>query len=212
MFSIDLQCDSHFGLGKISACWATVRHWFDMIKYEMIQNKALQWLKLNINLIANSQKTPHTSLVGANYGASLASILQNNALTCRFKIVYFLMGPWDPHAIILTNARVLGMGPIIDVFYQLKILRCIPRTQLFSSWWVHFEFLPEASFGLWVLSSPASVCLSVCLCVYQSLACPHDNSSAVHARITKFGWETQNTLVKMPIIFGVIDLDLQGQI
>ena len=26
-------------------------------------------------------------------------------------------------------------------------------------------FLPEANFGLWVLSSPASVCLSVCLCV-----------------------------------------------
>ena len=50
----------------------------------------------------------------------------------------------------------------------------------------------------------ACVCVSVrvSVCVYQSLACPHDNSSAVHARITKFGWETQNTLVKMPIIFG----------
>ena len=45
-------------------------------------------------------------------------------------------------------------------------------------------FLPEASFGLRVLSSPLSVYLS--LCVYQSLACPHDNSSAVQARITKF--------------------------
>ena len=45
-------------------------------------------------------------------------------------------------------------------------------------------FLPEASFGLRVLSSPLSVYLSVC--VYQSLACPHDNSSAVQARITKF--------------------------
>ena len=44
------------------------------------------------------------------------------------------------------------------------------------------------------------VCPCVCVCVYQSLACPHDNSSAVHARITKF--ETQNTLVKMPIVFG----------
>ena len=50
----------------------------------------------------------------------------------------------------------------------------------------------------------ACVCVSVrvSVCVYQSLACPHDNSSAVHARITKFGWETQNTLVKMPIILG----------
>ena len=50
----------------------------------------------------------------------------------------------------------------------------------------------------------ACVCVSVCVsvCVYQSLACPHDNSSVVHARITKFGWETQHTLVKMPIILG----------
>ena len=49
----------------------------------------------------------------------------------------------------------------------------------------------------------ACVCVSVrvSVCVYQSLACPHDNSSAVYARITKCGWETQNTLVKMPIIF-----------
>ena len=51
--------------------------------------------------------------------------------------------------------------------------------------------------------------------MYQSLACPHDNSSAVpdklnislslssavQARITKFGSEMQNTLVKMPIHF-----------
>ena len=57
-------------------------------------------------------------------------------------------------------------------------------------------FLPEASFGLRVLSSPVSVC------VYQSLACPHDNSSSVQARITKFGPEKQNTLVKIPIVFG----------
>ena len=32
----------------------------------------------------------------------------------------------------------------------------------------------------------APVCVSVSVCVYQSLACPHDNSSAVQARITKF--------------------------
>ena len=57
-------------------------------------------------------------------------------------------------------------------------------------------FLPEASFGLRVLSSPVSVC------VYQSLACLHDNSSPVQARMTKFGPEKQNTLVKIPIVFG----------
>ena len=61
------------------------------------------------------------------------------------------------------------------------------------------QFLPEASFGLRVLSLPACVC--VCLCVRQSWACPSDNSSTVHARITKFGPEKQNTLVKIPIAF-----------
>ena len=48
----------------------------------------------------------------------------------------------------------------------------------------------------------ASVCLSVCLCVRQSLACPHNNLSTVQARITKFRPEEQNTLVKIPIVFG----------
>ena len=43
--------------------------------------------------------------------------------------------------------------------------------------------------------------MCVCLCVRQSWACPSDNSSTVQARITKFGPEKQNTLVKIPIVF-----------
>ena len=66
------------------------------------------------------------------------------------------------------------------------------------------SFLPEASFGHRVLSSPASVglCVCVCMCVYQSRACPLDNSSPSQARITKFRPEMQNTLVWVPIVFG----------
>ena len=66
------------------------------------------------------------------------------------------------------------------------------------------QFLPEASFGLRVLSLPACVCVCVfvCLCVRQSWACPSDNSSTVQARITTFGPEKQNTLVKIPMFFG----------
>ena len=64
------------------------------------------------------------------------------------------------------------------------------------------SFLPEASFGLRVLSLPASVCLCIRVCVCQSRACPHDNSPLVQARITKFGTKVQNTLVKVPIVFG----------
>ena len=61
-------------------------------------------------------------------------------------------------------------------------------------------FLPEASFGLRVLLLPASVCVCVCLCVCQSRVCPRDNSSPVQGRITKFGAQMQNTLVKVLIV------------
>ena len=50
-----------------------------------------------------------------------------------------------------------------------------------------------------VLSLPASVCLSVC----QPRACPCNNSSPLQARTTKLGQKMQNTLVKIPIVFGV---------
>ena len=65
-----------------------------------------------------------------------------------------------------------------------------------------FSFFTRGQFGLRVLSLPASVCVcvSVCLSVCQSLACPHDNSGHVQARITKFGPKMQKTLVKVPIV------------
>ena len=65
-------------------------------------------------------------------------------------------------------------------------------------------FLPEASFGLRVLSLPASVCVSVCVCqsVCQSLACPHNNLGPIQARIAKFGPKMQKTLVKVPMVLG----------
>ena len=51
-------------------------------------------------------------------------------------------------------------------------------------------------------SGIACVCVSVRVCAYQSLACPHDNSSAVQARVTKFGTEVQNTLVIISMTLG----------
>ena len=38
----------------------------------------------------------------------------------RFKIIDFLMGPWDPPAMIHMGHGTLGMGPIIDVFINGK--------------------------------------------------------------------------------------------
>ena len=58
------------------------------------------------------------------------------------------------------------------------------------------SFLPEASFGLRVLSSPASVC------VCQSLACPPDSLGPVQARIAKFGPKMQKILVKVLNVLG----------
>ena len=46
------------------------------------------------------------------------------------------------------------------------------------------------------------LCVCMCPCVCQSLACPHDNSGPVQAKISKFGPKMQRTLVKVPIVFG----------
>ena len=66
--------------------------------------------------------------------------------------------------------------------------------QILSTKWQ--PFLPEASFDLWVLSLPVSVCVSVfpCFCVSacQPWACTYNNSLSVQARITRgtkqLGW------------------------
>ena len=75
-------------------------------------------------------------------------------------------------------------------FKLIPVIKRDTRSQWVKSKSIHFfHFLPEASFGIRVLSLPACVCVSVCLCVRQSWACPCDNSSTVQARITKFGSE-----------------------
>ena len=82
-----------------------------------------------------------------------------------------------------------------------------------STWIFQNDFYPRPvlAFG-YCRCLRLCVCVSVCLCVCQSRVCPRDNSSPVQARITKFGAQMQNTLVKVPIVLWVIDLDLQGQI
>ena len=54
--------------------------------------------------------------------------------------------------------------------------------------------------GIVVACVCVCVCLYVCLSVCQSRVCPRDNSSPVQARITKFGAQMQNTLVKILIV------------
>ena len=70
---------------------------------------------------------------------------------------------------------------------------------------LHIYLTEKYKFAFWNFTRgqfwpPGIVVACVCVCVYQSLACPHDNSSPVQVRITKFGAEKQNTLVKVPIV------------
>ena len=57
-------------------------------------------------------------------------------------------------------------------------------------------FLPKASFGLWLLLLPASVCVCQRFCVCSIGACPLDNSSAIPTSITEFGQSMQTPLFR----------------
>ena len=83
----------------------------------------------------------------------------------------------------------LTLNPRLTSSVQGPILRTI---------FTRGQFWPS---GIVVACVCVCVCVCVCLCVRQSWACPSDNSSTVQARITKFGPEKQNTLVKIPIVF-----------
>ena len=72
-------------------------------------------------------------------------------------------------------------------------------------------FLPEASFGLRVLSLPASVCVCVCVCGN------HEFVRVITHHPFKLGSPNLNqryktTWLRSLLFYGTIDLDLQGQI
>ena len=67
------------------------------------------------------------------------------------------------------------------------------------------QFLPEASFGLRVLSLPASVCLCVCLSVCVSVnpeLVRAINHHAFKLEPPNLDKKVQNNLVKVPIVLG----------
>ena len=76
-------------------------------------------------------------------------------------------------------------------------------------------FLPEASFGLRVLSLPASACLCVCLSVCVSVnpelvrAINHHTFKLEPPKLDK---RCKTTWLRSLLFCGAIDLDLQGQI
>ena len=114
-------------------------------------------------------------------------------LTCKSKFISFWACPCNNLSPV--QATITKFGPEMHL-NTVKISIDFGHDKPSAS----ISFLPEASFGLRVLSLPPSVCL----CVRQSLACPRDNLSPVQARITKFGPEEQNTLVKIPIVLLIV--------
>ena len=64
------------------------------------------------------------------------------------------------------------------------------------------NFLPEANFGLGILSLPAFVCVCVRVSVCQPRGWQRDNFWPIHPKVTKFRPAVQNTLPKIPIVSG----------
>ena len=100
----------------------------------------------------------------------------------------------------------------VEIYDIISIIQILPgnfvlNTPILIQWLVwglsRFYPRPVLAFG-YCHRLRLCLCPSVCVCVYQSLACPHNNLSAVQARITKFGSEMQNTLVKIPTKFYLI--------
>ena len=103
--------------------------------------------------------------------------------------LFVLLSAW---IICWTNSRVAHGwrcydANVISLYWLLVIFT---RGQLWPS-------------GIVVACVCLCVCVYVCVCVRQSSVCPDDNLSPAQATITKFGPEVQNTLIKIPIVFGV---------
>ena len=72
-------------------------------------------------------------------------------------------------------------------------------------------YLPEASFGLRLLSLPASVCLCVCVCGNHELVhmITHHPSKLGSPNVEQ---RCKTTWLRSLLIYGITDLDLHGQI
>ena len=73
------------------------------------------------------------------------------------------------------------------------------------------SFLPEASFGLRAVSSPASVCLCVRVCI-NHLRVRTRTHHPVKLESPNLAYRCKRPWLRYLLFWGVIDLDLQGQI
>ena len=117
-------------------------------------------------------------------------VVSISSLTARF------IGPtWGP-----SGADRTQVGPMLAPWTLLSGL---------------VNFLPEASFGLRVLSLPASVCLCVCPSVCVSVnpeLVRAINHHAFKLEPPNLDKRCKTTWLRSLLFWGAIDLDLQGQI
>ena len=112
-------------------------------------------------------------------------------------------GSWNPSSCweltlrcsCIGDAKSQGISTHSTMSNQNNSVPARQGLIFFSTSWNGFRFLPEASFGLRVLSLP------LCVCVCQSWVCPRDNSSTIWARITKFQCKGVKDLGQDPYCF-----------
>ena len=100
------------------------------------------------------------------------------------------------HIVIIVKNRCDFFREHICVFFMFQLVTI--QSVWFRVVWPVFtrgQFWPSG-----IVVACVCVCVSVCLCMCQSRVCLRDNSSPFQARITKFGAQMQNTLVKVPIV------------
>ena len=99
------------------------------------------------------------------------------------------------------NVAVMSSQQIHDIMINVIII----------SKWRYSGFLPEASFGLRVLSLPAFVCVCVCLCV-NDLLVRAITRDPFKLRSPNLDQRCKRPWLRSLLFCGLNDLDLQGQI
>ena len=152
--------------------------------------------------------------------------MQNNLI--KIPIVFGVDWPWPSRSNLTWKSKFTQFWacphdhpPPVEVriskFWPIMHLSSvkIPVNFRIDWYWSSISFLPEASFGLRVLSLPASVCLCVCLSLCVSVnpelvrAINHDAFKLEPPNLDK---RCKTTWLRSLLFWGAIDLDLQGQI
>ena len=102
-------------------------------------------------------------------------------------------------------------------FFSCLIITCVDYFSDTGHWYTGIEvpFLPEASFGLRVLSSPLSVYLSVCVCMcvcINHLLVRTITHQPFKLKSPNLKHRCKTPWLRCLLFWGVIDLELQGQI